>query len=187
MFYEPLSVLVCWWRPEALLSNLSLLYCLLVLPALAFRWCLLRFVISKQIPVLPSVRVSEDKQIGHYLKTPFYLGPNSGSSAIQPCCRRAWWHTASCRTASLQAEHSTPWFLLEIQFKKDLSCLGVVKLLLNMVSPAHAVFSNPSYALCIWLPPLVLWQSQFAEGQESSPPESHLTKRQTPLLLIVSW
>lgn len=79
-------------------------------------------------------------------------------------------------------------FSQKYTLRRDLSCPGIVKLLLNR-SSSLLVFSYSSSALCIWFPPPVLWQSccsGHVGGQESSPPECQLTKRQTLLLPNVS-
>lgn len=65
-------------------------------------------------------------------------------------------------------------FSQKYTLRRDLSCPGIVKLLLNR-SSSLLVFSYSSSALCIWIPPPVLWQS-CCSGQESSPPECQLTE-----------
>lgn len=114
---------------------------------------------------------------------------DNGSSAVLAGCRA---HSGACSHVELyHSKLSTQQasFSQKYKFRRDLSCPGIVKLLLNR-SSSLLVFSYCSSALCIWFPPPVVWQSccsGHVGGQESSPPECQLTKRQTPLLPSVSW
>lgn len=123
-----------------------------MLPVLAFRCSLLKAVISEQTPTLGSVRVGKCiKKVNRWVvirKHMLYLSDN-GSCAVLACCRG---HSGACPHVELS--HSMlstqqPSFSQKYNFRRDLSCPGIAKLLLNRGSTVS--WSSPSPALrCVF-------------------------------------